>query len=227
MLVQDHLHLVEQSGATSASRGFRAIAGRRCGRRRPTAAGHRNGRVQCARSCRYQRSAVATWKVPTIRELAIEFVDDGLRLREVIPRLPPSARISRSWCRRRCTGSAHSQQGRRRLAGGVFAEDAESGVGNACSPRPKLSQRVASSDCGGRWLQPAARDQRVQARAGEGVEVSRSSGSGQMSSGTTRVSCMRDGRVFGGGGRGWTRAAAAWREDGSRQGAVAPGKSVA
>jgi hypothetical protein len=84
-------------------------------------------------SCRYQRSAVATWKVPTSGELAIEFGDDGLRLVEADVEtaavgknqaLLVQAQMHRVGAQPARVGSA---------AGGAcaLAEDPESGVGDA------------------------------------------------------------------------------------------------
>jgi hypothetical protein len=129
-----------------------------------------------------------------IRKLAIEFVDDGHRFgggdvetasvgenqtflvqaqMHRVGAQPAGAGDDRS-----CDFTAHPESG----ISGI--------LGKAESIAERRFERLRRPT-----RAPAARDQRVQAIAGSASTLSRSSGSGQMSSGTTRVSCMGAGRI--------------------------------
>jgi hypothetical protein len=110
VLVQDHLRLVEQLAQPARLGGFRQL---------PADAAAGNGgqgqnveTAEVGASSQLQIPAIGGGGVESadIGEVTVELADDGCASASSMPRLPPSARIRRSWCRRRCTGSAHSQQ---------------------------------------------------------------------------------------------------------------------
>jgi hypothetical protein len=144
-----------------------------------------------------------------IRELAIEFVDDGLRLGEFDAE---TAAVGENQAL-----LVQAQMHR------VGAQPAGVGGGRAASRRGPGKRRrgtlaEAEGVAEGRFEATVADDGSARLRAisvfrpgqGRASRLSRSSGSGQTSSGTTRVSCMRAGGLDGGGrGLAGSRAAAA------------------
>jgi hypothetical protein len=226
MLVQDHLRLVEHLAQPACLGG---------GGQLPADAAAGDGRqrqdIEAAEFSAGRQLQVPAIdgggvKGPAIRELAIEFVDDGLRLRGVNPETAAVGENQSLLVQAQMHRVGAQPAGLGRRWGGVFAEDAESGVGRM------LAQAEAVAE--GRFERlrrtvaaPAARDQRVQARAGEGVEAFAVVGFGPDEFGNNQGELHRDGRSSAVAAGVDGRAAAALREDGRRQGAVAPGKSVA